>query len=134
MKFEFFTDEIDEISSLMKESFNIEIKTNELKLQNNQKILLLKDNTIVVGLALITLKEDPFKNKKIFYIDYLCIREKYQHQSLGRKMFEEIIRLAKDNGINRIELTSRKERVAARKIYFDYGMSVKDTDLFILDL
>ena len=49
-------------------------------------------------------------------------------------MFEEIIRLAKENHVNRIELTSRKEREKARKIYLDYGMSIKDTDLFELEL
>lgn len=134
MKFEYYINEISEVSSLIKETFDIDININELKLQDNQKILLLKDESIVVGLALITLKSDPFKNKKTYYIDYLCVREKYQHKALGRKIFEKIIEIAKENDINYIELTSRKERTAARSIYLDYGMKIKDTDLFILEL
>ena len=134
MRFEFFTNEIDGVSSLIKEAFDIAIKSNDLILQDNQKLLLLKDNDIVVGLSLITLKNDPFKNIKTYYIDYLCIRSSYRNQSLGKKMFEEIIKIAKENNINRIELTSRKEREIARKIYLDYGMTIRDTDLFELEI
>ena len=134
MEFKYYTNEIEEVTSLIKEAFDFEIKINDLILQDNQKLLLLKDEDIVVGLSLITEKNDPFRNFKKYYIDYLCIRKSYRHQALGRKLFEEILKLAKDNNINRIELTSRKDRTSARKIYLDYGMTIKDTDLFILDL
>ena len=134
MRFKFYEDEFDGVSSLMKEAFDIEIASDDIKLLQNQRLLLLKDNDIVVGLSLITQKNDPFKNIKTFYLDYLCIRKSYRHQSLGRKLFEEIIKIAKDNNINRIELTSRKERVEARKIYLDYKMTIRDSDLFVLDL
>ena len=133
MIFKYYEDELNSVSSLMKEAFDIEIN-KDISLLDNQKILLLKDNDIVVGLSLITEKKDPFKNIMIYYIDYLCIRKAYRHQSLGRKMFEEIIRIAKENKVNRIELTSKKERVEARKIYLDYKMTIKDTDLFVLDI
>ena len=134
MIFDFYTNEIDEVSSLIKEAFNVVVNSSDLELQDNQNILLLKDDNKVVGLALITLKSDPFKNIKTYYIDYLCVKESYRHKSLGRKIFEKILQIAKDNNINRIELTSRKERIAARKIYLDYGMTIKDTDLFVLEL
>ena len=134
MMFKYYTNEINEVSSLIREAFDIDVKTDDLILQDNQKILLLKDNDKLVGLSLITLKLDPFKNKKTYYIDYLCVKKEYQHQSLGRKIFEKIIEIAKNNNIDRIELTSRKERETARKIYLDYGMVIKDTDLFVLDL
>jgi len=134
MIFDFYTNEIDEVSSLIKEAFNVVVNSSDLDLQDNQNILLLKDDNKVVGLALITLKSDPFKNIKTYYIDYLCVKESYRHKSLGRKIFEKILQIAKDNNINRIELTSRKERIAARKIYLDYGMTIKDTDLFVLEL
>lgn len=134
MEFIYFTNEIDEVQSLIKESFNIEIDKSSFTLQNNQKILLLKDNNKVIGLSMITLKNDPFKNKKTYYLDYICIKEEYRHKSLGRKMFEEIIKIAKEDNIDLIELTSRKERIDARNIYLDYGMQIKDTDIFVKEL
>ena len=134
MNFVYYTNEKEGISSLIKEAFDIDIKEKELTIGDNQRILLLKNNDVVVGLSLITLKIDPFKHKKIFYLDYLCVRKEYQHQSLGRKIFEKILEIAKENNINCIELTSRKERISARKIYMDYGMTIKDTDFFVLEL
>lgn len=134
MKFKYLTDEYDEVIKLIKEVFKIESKKECFKLQDNQKILLLKDNNIVIGLSMITLKNDPFKNKKTYYLDYICIKEEYRHKSLGRKMFEKIIEIAKENNIDYLELTSRKERKEARKMYLDYGMNIRDTDVFIKEL
>ena len=134
MRFEFFTNEIDQVLDLINDIFKIKGNKELFNLQNNQKILLLKDNDLVVGMTLITLKEDPFKNKKTYYLDYVCIKEDYRHKSLGRKMFEKVIELAKENNIDNIELTSNKERIDARKMYLDYGMVIKDTDYFILQL
>lgn len=134
MKFEFFTNEIDQVLELINDVFKIKGNKELFNLQDNQKILLLKDNDLVVGMTLITLKEDPFKNKKTYYLDYVCIKEEYRHKSLGRKMFEKVIELAKENKIDNIELTSNKERIDARKMYLDYGMVIKDTDYFILQL
>ena len=134
MEFKYYTNEINEVSSLIKEAFDIELDNNSFFLLDNQRILLLKDNDKVVGMVLITLKSDPFKNKRTYYLDYLCVRNEYQHRALGRKIFERVIELAKEKNINRIELTSRKERISARKIYLDYGMKIRDTDLFELEL
>lgn len=134
MKFEYYTNEIDEVSSLIKEIYNIDINKENFKLQNNQNLLLLKELNTVVGLVLITLKNNPFKNKKSYYLDYLCVREKYQGKSFGKMIFEKVITIAKENNINYIELTSKKERIRARKIYLEHGMTIKDTDYFILEL
>ena len=131
MEFVFFTNEFEEVFDLVKKIFNIDTNNNTFILQDNQKILLLKDENKVIGLSMITLKNDPFKNKKSYYIDYVCIKEEYRHKSLGRKMFDTIIEIAKENNIDYIELTSNKSRVEARKMYFDCGMSIKDTDVFI---
>lgn len=131
MRFDFFTNEFKEVLEIIKEVFNINLEKDNFVLQNNQKILLLKDNDKVVGLTLISLKEDPFKNIKTYYLDYFCIKEEYQHRSLGTKMFEKIVELAKENHINYIELTSNKDRVAARRLYLNCGMSIKDTNVFI---
>lgn len=131
MNFTYLTNEIEETVSLINSVFNTICDPNNFKLMDNQKVLLLKENNIVIGVTMITLKCDPIKNTKTYYLDYICIKEDYQHMGLGRKMFEEVLRIAKEDNIDYIELTSRKEREVARKIYQEYGMTIKDTDLFI---
>ena len=131
MNFTYLTNEIEETVSLINSVFNTICDPNNFKLMDNQKVLLLKENNIVIGVTMITLKCDPIKNTKTYYLDYICIKEDHQHMGLGRKMFEEVLRIAKEDNIDYIELTSRKEREAARKIYQEYGMTIKDTDLFI---
>ena len=134
MNFNFFTNEIDDIYELIKEAFEIQLNKDNFILQDNQKILMLKNEGKVIGMSMITLKKDPIKNKNTYYLDYICIKKEFQHQSLGKKIFEKIIEIAKENGIDSIELTSNKKRTIARKIYLDYGMIIKDTDLFIKEL
>ena len=134
MEFVYFTNEIDQVLELIYDVFKIKGNKEQFDLKDNQKILLLKDKDIVVGMTMITLKSDPFKNTKTYYLDYICIKEEYRHRSLGRKMFEKVIELAKENNIDNIELTSNKERINARKMYLDYKMAIKDTDVFVLHL
>ena len=131
MEFVFFTNEFEEVLDLVKESFNIKIDHNIFNLQDNQKILLLKDNGKVIGLTMITLKYDPFKNQKTYYLDYICIKEEYRHQKLGKKMFDKVMEIAIENEIDNIELTSNKNRVEARNMYMNCGMNIKDTDVFV---
>lgn len=134
MNFKYFTNEIDDVHRLIKECFDIEIDKTNFKLQDNQKLLLLTLDNEVIGMSMITLKNDPCKKKSSYYLDYICIRKDYQHNSYGKKMFEKIIEIAKENKIDYIELTSNKDRVFARKLYMSYGMIIKDTDVFIKQL
>lgn len=131
MDFVFYTNETEEVLGLVKEVFKIDNDNNKIELQDNQKILLLKNNDKVIGLTLITLKNDPFKNQKSYYLDYVCIKEEYRHQQLGKKMFNKIMEMAIDNKIDNIELTSNKNRTEARNMYINCGMDIKDTDVFV---
>ena len=131
MNFTYLTNEIDETVELINSIFNTSGDSNTFKLMDNQKVLLMKDNDVVIGTTLITLKNDPIKNTKTYYLDYICIKEEYQHKGLGRKLFEKILNIAKEDNVDYIELTSREDRVEARKMYLAYGMTIKDTNVFI---
>lgn len=133
MEFKFFTNEKEEVINLVNDLFNKDYK-NDFNLLNNQKLLLLKDSNILVGLCLITEKYDPFRKSKTYYLDYLCIKKEYQNNGLGTKMFNKILEIAKENNIDYIELTSNKDRINARKMYLNMGMKIKDTDIFIKEI
>lgn len=131
MNFDFLTNEIDEVVSLINDVFNENCNSESFQLLDNQKVLLLKNNNEVIGTVIITLKNNPVKNQKSYYLDYVCIKDDYQHQGYGKKIMEEVFKIAKENNIDYVELTSNKDRVIARKMYQDLGMNIKDTDIFI---
>ncbi len=134
MEFKYLTDEQEYVLDLINKTFNTKANIETFKLLDNQKILLLKDNNIIVATVLITLKKDPIKNTKSYYLDYICVKEEYRHKGLGKKLLEKIEEIAINEKIDFIELTSKKERVAARNLYQQFGMSIKDTDIFIKKL
>ncbi len=134
MMFKILDNEIEETLDLINKVFKTDAKKENFHLLDNQKVLLLKDDKKVIGCSLITLKKDPVKDLLTYYIDYFCIDEAYQHQGLGKKLFEEIERLAIDENVSRLELTSNKKREVARQLYLNEGMNIIDTDLFMKDI
>ncbi len=128
MIFSFYKDEKEEVLKLIKESFDID--GNNIVLQDNQRIILMKDNDKVIGLSVITLKNDPIRIVKTFYLDYFCVAKDYRNKHLGTELFKEIETNAIKDNIDYIELTSNEKRVEARTLYIKNGMEVIDTDLF----
>ena len=105
----------------------------ELKNKIDDYINKLRENEII-GTCLITLKNNPINNTKTFYLDYICIKEEYRNRGLGSKIIKEVERIARSENINYLELTSNRNREYARKMYFNEGMTIKDTDVFIKEL
>jgi ribosomal protein S18 acetylase RimI-like enzyme len=67
-------------------------------------------------------------------IEDMIIDEKYRGQGLGRMLMEELIKIAKKKKAKKINLTSRSQRVEARKLYESLGFELIDTGVFKLDL
>lgn len=133
MYFEFLKNEdIEQVNNLIDKSFGF--NGNLCNISDNVRFLVLKDNDKVVGNAMITKMFDPIKNIKGFYIDYVCIDSDYQHQGLGMKLMIEIEKIAINEGMNYLKLTSNSKRCYARKLYSSFGMNIKDTDIFYKEL
>ena len=132
MRFEFLSDENDikKVINLIKDTFNISNIPN-IELLKNPRFVILKKDDDLTGTSMLTIKYDPIKNIKTLYIDYVCVDKKYQHMGYGKEMFLNIEKIAKEEGIDYLELTSNKERVYAREMYLKLGMEMKDTDIFI---
>ncbi len=132
MRFEFLSDEnnIKKVINLIKDIFNISNISN-IELLKNPRFVILKKDDEVIGTSMLTIKYDPIKNIKTLYIDYVCVDKKYQHMGYGKEMFLNIEKIAKEESIDYLELTSNKKRVYAREMYLKLGMEIKDTDIFI---
>lgn len=131
MIFVFLDDEVKEFVELVNVCFNKNADYKNFKLLDNQKVLLMKDNDIIVGGCLITTKHDPIKNEDSFYLDYLFVKEEYRGMGLGRKLFDEVESIARKEKMVSIQLTSNSKRETARKMYLNCQMEIVDTDLFV---
>ncbi|MBR1385317.1 MAG: GNAT family N-acetyltransferase [Bacilli bacterium] len=133
MNFYLINDNYNEVVKLIRNAFEID-NNSFCELLSNQRFLTLKVNGNLIGALLISLENDPIKDVKGFYIDYVCIDDKYRNKGYGRMMLEEVIRIAKEENVNYMRLTSSSKRVFARKMYNSIGMKSLDTDLFYIEV
>jgi len=67
-------------------------------------------------------------------IEDIIIHEKHRGKGLGKKLMQKLLKIAKDNKIKNIHLTSNPKRIPARKLYESLGFKQKDTGIFVLDI
>lgn len=77
---------------------------------------------------------DVVRNIIIFHVDYVCVNEEYRGMKIGKKMMENAIHFAKENGATRMELTSGNQRIAAHKLYEGLGFIKRDSSIFRKEL
>lgn len=136
MNFELLKEEdYDKYLVLIKRAFaRVGLKENLSKMDDSTRILVLKDGNNLVGSSMIRYIYNPIKDKKTFYLDYICVSPDYQNQGIGKKIMMEIKRVATEEAIDRLELTSNSKRCYARKLYISFGMTIRDTDVFEMDI
>ena len=109
----------------------------EPSLENIEKYL--KDNIVLIikeddkVAASVSIKEeyDYVKNQKYYYINYLGVLKEYRREGFASKLFDEIDKMAKDNNIMYLLLTSGNQRRAAHFFYKSRNFKIKDTTVFI---
>lgn len=125
-------DDIDSLLFLIRDTFNIPICLDESKslLGKNPRFLCAKDKSVLVGTVMITTKYDPFLDRKVFYLDYVSVLKEYQHKGIGTLLMKKVEALARLEKVSRIEFTSNRKRVYARKMYESLGYKEKDTSFY----
>ncbi|WP_243385334.1 GNAT family N-acetyltransferase [Bacillus kexueae] len=83
--------------------------------------LLLEDNGLPLGYAWIEFRDYPenaFKKAyKAIYVHQISISENERNKGYGSKLMEEIVEIAKDNGIQKIELDYWFHNEIAKNFY-----------------
>ena len=67
-------------------------------------------------------------------VEDVIIDSNWRGKGYGRRLTEELIKIAKNKKVKRINLTSTPQRIAARKLYKDMGFEIYDTGVFKMDL
>ncbi len=123
--------DLDKVNVILQEAFN-ETKVNFKN--NNFKELVACVDGEVAGYLLLTRILNPIKRKYYYLVDYVCVSSKYRRLGLGRKLLEEVYKIARENKAIYIQLTSSRYREAAHKLYLNCGYVKRDSDIFRKDI
>ena len=87
--------------------FNVGTKYTKEQLENiicdnDRPILVADDNGVIKGYAFCIYQthenETILTDIKTLYLDDLCVDEKYRGEHIGKKLYDAVLKLAKENG------------------------------------
>ncbi len=86
--------------------------------------ILAQEHREIVGCCFVSMLErSGMARMKTAYIDLLVVDEKYRHQGIGKKLFQEVERRSKKIGAQRVNLTVWSYNKIAVSAYESYGMT-----------
>ena len=74
------------------------------------------------------------ENKQQAIINNFCIKKEFQHKGYGNYLLNECFKYLKNKGINKINLTSNKNRIYAHMLYKKNDFEIIDTCLLSKDI
>lgn len=86
------------------------------------------DNKQLVGVAI--LNKVTTLSSTIGDIDDVVVLDAYRGQGIASRILDVIVGHAKEEGIHVLRLTSAPSRVAANRLYQQYGFKQKDTNSY----
>ena len=99
----------------------------------NCHCLVIEHDKKIIGFGSIIIFLTPVHGHK-GRIEDIIIHKDHRRQGLGKKLVQELIKIAKDKKIKSIHLTSSPKRVEARNLYKILGFEQHDTGVFVLNL
>ena len=108
---------------------NFEEFKAELSNSNNIYLIAELENEIV-GICFSQIKEilnnKIMKDRRLLHIEDICVDENYQKKGIGKKLYNQIVQLAKEKNIDNIELMVWGFNENAIKFYKNLGMNIKN--------
>lgn len=124
---EYKNSDFDSLNELLKEAYGLTKKYNN-NLVNTELVALL-DNE-VVGYLTINKLYDSILESNYCYINYVCVKKKYQNNGIATALFNKVFEICKIENISYIELTSNPTRIEAHGLYQKLGFNIRKTDVF----
>jgi len=114
-------------------SNKIDFNIKQILRDKNCNCLVIEDSKRIIGFGALVLNMVPCRGY-VAKIEDIVVDEKYRGQGLGKKMMQELIEIAKKKKLKIVNLTSRPERVGARKLYKSLGFKLLETNVYKLEL
>ena len=122
---------VNERNDIYKDVDPINFEEFRTELSNSNNIYLIAElENEIVGICFSQIKEISnnkiMKNRKILHIENICVDENHQKKGIGKKLYKQIVQLAKEKNIDNIELMVWGFNENAIKFYKNLGMNIKN--------
>ena len=110
---------------------NIEEIKNEVnnRMNNKENILIAEENNSIFGVIIYKIKEVRehinLKDRTVLWIDELVVDENIRGKGIGRSLFWEVNKIAKENNCTAVELNCWNFNRQAIKFYEKCGMNTQ---------
>lgn len=95
----------------------------ELVQKDNVISIVAENNGAIIGLCIVSIREKSgMVNKKVAYMDDLCIDKRFRGQGIGKKLFNFAVDIAKEKGAKRLDLMVWSFNKNAINFYSELGM------------
>lgn len=91
-------------------------------------VLVAKDGSKIVGTLTLVMFRIPTAMRA--WIEDVVVDASARGQGVGEALTKEAIRIAQSRGARTIDLTSRRAREAAHRLYEKVGFAVRDTNVY----
>lgn len=96
-----------------------ELKENLINDFDRVKFIVIINDDKIVGHLSYEIKEK--RGRKKFYIDELVVKKEFRSQGLGKELLNEGMKIAKEEGCNKLELNCWLFNEDALRFYDSYG-------------
>lgn len=111
------------IDEVFKSSNNIDYYNNYDENNTNYEIIVAKENNKIIGsITMYKLELFTFSFQPAIEIFNVGVSKEYRNKGIAKKIFEYIIKYARENGYNSIHLTCLDNAYNAHKLYESIGM------------
>jgi phosphinothricin acetyltransferase len=93
----------------------------------------MEDKKKIIGFAALVLCLVPCKGY-VGWVEDVVVDKNYRGQGLGRKLMLELLKIAKKQKLKIVDLSSKLDRIEARKLYESLGFELRDSGIFRLKL
>lgn len=117
--------ELNLVLDIYNECFNKNSKSIEIPLLGDLFGLYM-DNKLI-GIIQIDYINNIMENERIAIINNFCIKKEFRNKGYGNFLLNDCIKYLKHKNINKINLTSNKNRVYAHMLYKNNNFNIIDT-------
>lgn len=97
----------------------------------NQIYIIGKLNDKIVAHLKITVIPTIYEDMNTYAIfNHVCVHPDFRRHKLGTKLLDFAFQICREKKCKTIELWSRNFRIAAHKLYIDYGFNIDDAKFF----
>ena len=95
---------------------------------NNTKIFVAEENNAILGTLTLVFNKIPTGEKA--WIEDVVVDEAARGKGVGKALTAYAVDYAMSKGVNKIDLTSSPDRIAANKLYQKLGFKKRSTNVY----